>query len=128
MGFSFLHRYFILIGLLFLLLTGSGCSESTDPVASPDPDPVPYHPREVPFVTSGHGPLPGVAEVSLHELGHTLGLLNHSDCYVPEYLMVIAGGFGALDRNEPIHLDERRAVECIRYLPQGQDISRYRVD
>ncbi|MCK9995878.1 MAG: hypothetical protein KAH56_06335 [Candidatus Krumholzibacteria bacterium] len=69
-----------------------------------------------------------VAEVSLHELGHTLGLLNHSDCYVPEYLMVIAGGFGALDRDEPVHLDERRAVECIRYLPQGQDIGGYRVD
>ena len=69
-----------------------------------------------------------VAEVSLHELGHTLGLLNHSDCYLPEYLMNISGGFGALGRDEPVHLDERRAVECIRYLPQGHDIGGYRVD
>jgi hypothetical protein len=69
-----------------------------------------------------------VAEVALHELGHTLGLLNHSDCYLPEYLMNISGGFGALGRDEPVHLDERRAVECIRYLPQGQDIGGYRVD
>ncbi len=69
-----------------------------------------------------------VAEVALHELGHTLGLLNHSDCYLPEYLMNISGGFGALARDEPVHLDERRAVECIRYLPQGQDIGGYRVD
>ena len=67
-----------------------------------------------------------VAEISLHELGHTLGLFSHSDCSGVGYLMEIAGGFGSLRRPEPIHLDERRAVQCIRYLPQGQDMTRYR--
>ncbi len=66
-----------------------------------------------------------VAEISLHELGHTLGLYNHADCQAAGYLMKIAGGFGSLDREEPIHLDERRAVAAIRHLPQGQDMSRY---
>lgn len=69
-----------------------------------------------------------VAGISLHELGHTLGMLNHSDCHAADYLMNIVGGFGALDKPEPVHLDERRAVQCIRYLPQGQDMSRYQMD
>jgi len=69
-----------------------------------------------------------VAEISLHELGHTLGLFNHADCGAPGYLMKIAGGFGSLDREEPIHPDERRAVEAIRYLPQGQDMNMYWID
>ena len=67
-----------------------------------------------------------VAEISLHELGHTLGLFNHSECSGVGYLMVVAGGFGSLRRPDPIHLDERRAVQCIRYLPQGQDMARFR--
>ncbi len=66
-----------------------------------------------------------VTEISLHELGHTLGMINHSDCPGVGYLMEIAGGFGSLSRPEPIHLDERRAVECIRYLPQGQNMAGY---
>ena len=69
-----------------------------------------------------------VAEISLHELGHTLGLYNHADCPAAGYLMKIAGGFGSLDREDPIHLDELRAVAAIRYLPQGQDMSKYRID
>jgi len=64
MGFSFLHRYFALGGLLSLLLLGGGCSESTDPVVIPGSAPVTYNPREVPFVRAGHGPLPGDVEIS----------------------------------------------------------------
>ena len=66
-----------------------------------------------------------VAGVSLHELGHSLGLYTHPKCEVPDYLMRTAGGLGALDRSEPIHPDELRAIKCIRYLPQGQDMSLY---
>ncbi|MEN8008571.1 MAG: hypothetical protein ABFS42_16300 [Candidatus Krumholzibacteriota bacterium] len=69
-----------------------------------------------------------VTEVALHELGHTLGLIVHATCPAPGYIMGIVGGFGALDRAEPIHLDERRAVEYIRYLPQGQDMNRYHLE
>lgn len=68
-----------------------------------------------------------VTETSLHELGHTLGLYAHAGCSAPGYLMKVAGGFGALDRAEPIHPDEQRAVESIRYLPQGQDMALYRI-
>ena len=72
--------------------------------------------------------LRNVTEISLHEFGHSLGLYNHSDCSAPGYLMKIAGGFGSLSREEPVHLDERRAVAAVRYLPQGQDMSMYWID
>jgi hypothetical protein len=55
-------------------------------------------------------------------------VLNHSDCQAADYLMNRVGGFGALNKPEPIHLDERRAVQCIRYLPQGQDMNGYQMD
>ena len=83
-------------------------------------------PEKMEITISPRLPSPSqVAGVSLHELGHSLGLFTHSKCDVPGYLMKTAGGLGALDRSEPIHPDERRAVKCIRYLPQGQDMSLY---
>ncbi len=63
--------------------------------------------------------------VALHELGHTLGLLAHAECANSEYLMLVAGGVGAMNRLEPIHLDERRAVRAIRNILQGANLSDY---
>lgn len=68
-----------------------------------------------------------VTEISLHELGHVLGLWNHATgegCDSPEYLMGLTA-FGALDRIEPIHVDERRAIRTIKNLPQGIDMTQY---
>lgn len=64
-----------------------------------------------------------VQGVALHEFGHTLGLINHSDCPGPEYLMKPGGGAAAMGRAEPIHLDERRAIRAVRNIPQGINMS-----
>ncbi len=63
-------------------------------------------------------------EVSLHELGHILGLLSHTNCAFSDYLMV-PGASGNLSNEHPIHLDEQRAVRAIRYLHQGVDMLGY---
>lgn len=60
-------------------------------------------------------------ETCLHELGHTLGLLNHSTCTQIGYLMSFTGG-GALSREFPIHPDEMNGVRTIRYMTQGVDM------
>ena len=65
-----------------------------------------------------------VQGVALHEFGHTLGLRLHSYCG-DDYLMQIAGGLGAMGRDDPIHLDERRAVRAIRNIPQGTYMNNY---
>jgi len=66
-----------------------------------------------------------VQGVTLHEFGHTLGLLAHSECFGSEYLMSIIGGTGAMGRDNPVHLDERRAVRAIRNIPQAADMGDY---
>jgi hypothetical protein len=63
-----------------------------------------------------------VQGVALHELGHTLGIYQHADCVGVDYLMMTAGGAGAMNRSEPIHRDEIRAVRAIRNLPQGMNL------
>ena len=71
------------------------------------------------------GVFEAVQGVALHEFGHTLGLFVHANCSGDEYLMKIAGGLGAMSRDDPIHLDERRAVRAIRNIPQGTDMKNY---
>ena len=71
------------------------------------------------------GTFKAVEGVALHEFGHTLGLVKHANCSGPEYLMKVAGGLGAMDRDEPIHLDERRAVRAIRNIPQATNMNNY---
>lgn len=67
-----------------------------------------------------------VQEVALHELGHVLGLYRHALCNNNGYLMYFVAA-GALDNGpeNAIHIDERRAVRTIRYLPQGWDMAPY---
>lgn len=61
-------------------------------------------------------------EVSLHELGHALGLCSHSlECDGAGHLMVL-GASGNLSLEHPIHQDELRAVRIIRRFPQGADM------
>lgn len=67
-----------------------------------------------------------VAGVALHEFGHTLGLFSHSECATAsEHLMRVAGGAGAFRRQDPIHLDERRAIRAIRNIPQATDMAEF---
>lgn len=62
-------------------------------------------------------------EVCLHELGHALGLTNHSlQCDGAGHLMVL-GASGSLSLEHPIHPDELNAVRIVRALPQGADMS-----
>lgn len=65
-------------------------------------------------------------EVSLHELGHVLGLIEHYDnsCPTSGHLMV-NGASGNLSLPEPIHPDEVRAVRLISRLRQGIDMAGY---
>ena len=62
--------------------------------------------------------------VALHELGHTLGLYNHTACSNSDYLMV-DGPSGNLGVPEPIHPNEQAAVRCLSRLPQGVDMRQF---
>ena len=64
--------------------------------------------------------------VSLHELGHALGLCAHSLCSDVGYLMYTAPSMYEDDWPEhAIHNDELNAARMLRRLPQGLDMSVY---
>lgn len=67
-----------------------------------------------------------VQEISMHELGHSLGLLAHTVCEGDGFVMA-ANHSGILDNGpeNAVHPDEKRAVRAIRNLPQGTDISAF---
>ena len=65
--------------------------------------------------------------VTLHELGHVLGLANHVACGNGGYLMTLGLAVANLDLPVPIHIDELDAVRALRQLPQGTNMALYRV-
>lgn len=79
------------------------------------------------YISTRIATLLGAKSVMLHELGHVLGLVEHSGCQGSEHLMMI-GHIADFDAEHPIHPDEQNAVRCIRRLPQGLDTSRFSLD
>ncbi|MCB1183044.1 carboxypeptidase regulatory-like domain-containing protein [bacterium] len=79
------------------------------------------------FILSTIGTEKFARTVSLHELGHTLGLYNHVACGGGEYLMFEGLAGDTLDRLDPINPNERQAVQCLRRLPTGTDMRRYAI-
>ena len=67
-----------------------------------------------------------VQEVALHELGHVLGIADHSQCTGAGYLMYVSSS-GALDHGieAAIHPDEQALVWTIINLPQEVDLANY---
>lgn len=70
-----------------------------------------------------------IQEVALHELGHVLGVADHSLCSEAGYLMYVSSS-GALDHGpeNAVHPDERNLIRTILSLPQGTDMGGYRID
>jgi len=67
-----------------------------------------------------------IQEVTMHELGHAMGLLDHTDCSGGGFIMGNVTS-GILDNGpeNAIHLDEKRAIRAIRNLPQATDMSAF---
>jgi len=82
--------------------------------------------REEVYIAEDMGVSQRVQEVVLHELGHVLGIAEHSLCREVGYLMYISSS-GALDHgpDQAIHPDEQALAFCLRYLPQGVDMEGY---
>ncbi|MFH2052199.1 MAG: hypothetical protein ABIK96_06990 [bacterium] len=78
------------------------------------------------YINSTMGIARRVQEVALHELGHVLGIADHSQCSDAGYLMYISSS-GALDRGieAAIHPDEKVLAWTIINLPQGVDMANY---
>jgi len=71
----------------------------------------------------------GAELTALHEIGHVLGLLNHSPCNMVGYLMYSAPSVSIENWPEhAIHANELQAVQLIRHLPQGHEMSQYVID
>lgn len=65
---------------------------------------------------------------NIHELGHVLGIYEHSYCLDSPYLMNIVPGSHVNDANGGIHPDEQLAARMIRYLPQATEMDLYVTD
>gem|GEM_PF-1650259 len=78
------------------------------------------------YLNIGVFPEQRIIEVAMHEMGHILGIYDHSLCSEAGYLMYITSA-GALDQGieNAIHPDEQALVRTIVNLPQGVDMSRY---
>ncbi len=67
----------------------------------------------------------------MHELGHAMGLYEHVDVIPPgeTYLMALSSA-GALDEGpeNAVHVDEKRMLNAIRFLPQGVDMAGFRLE
>jgi len=66
-------------------------------------------------------------EITLHEIGHVLGLFEHANCDGATFIMDVSPG-GNLNQVHPIHLNEQKMVRTIYALPQGIDMSNYSLD
>ncbi len=65
-----------------------------------------------------------VQETSMHELGHALGLYGHALCSDDGFLMKVnSSGILANGPENAVHPNEKRAIEIIRNLPQGANMS-----
>ncbi|MFT5234043.1 MAG: hypothetical protein ACI9UK_001829 [Candidatus Krumholzibacteriia bacterium] len=63
-------------------------------------------------------------EITMHEIGHGLGLFEHLQCGTSTYIMSVSVG-GSLSKPHPIHRDEVKMVQTIKALPQNTDLSKY---
>lgn len=65
---------------------------------------------------------------NIHELGHVLGIYEHSYCLDSPYLMNLVPVSSVNDANGGIHPDEQLTVRMIRYLPQATEMDLYVLD
>lgn len=64
----------------------------------------------------------------LHELGHVLGIYEHTDCTHSSYLMNRNPSSSLDDPNGGIHPDEQLVARMVRHLPQATEMDLYVID
>lgn len=105
-------------------------------VVEPGPSPIgSVVPERVRILIATEIPFPNmvsISEVGMHEMGHALGLLNHS-CLSGKGNLMDSGGLAMADLeaidaslwHTLIHATETRAVGAIRHLPPGVVMTGY---